>query len=176
LVLLLVGVGLWVGDQALRYREMDQWISVMEDSEETMQDYLADEKRAYDDWSRTTNNGSNSTDASITEWLRVVSEAAEDRATELKVHEYAISQIGFAPWHGSIAAARDAYLDHMRVWIENLDDMAQVDTLDEASAADARYGSDIRATFKIAHEVAKDALPTLFASDLKKRIETEFAS
>lgn len=173
--LLVVAAGLWLGSQALNARSFESWMTTTEAAEKSMEAFKAEREAATDAWQKRTNDGANANEAAYNTWQETVAESAATHVATLKVQQHDMEEMSFLPWQGSISVARDDYIDHISAWVGYLEDLSRMNAPDDYDAAYMKNTPDIEATFEIARKSVYAAVPSLFAGDLQRRVDAEFA-
>jgi hypothetical protein len=164
-VIVLVGLGMIVGDVVARNLEMRSLVTRVEASESAMgalQDRVRTILTDYEDRAPL----SDEDQAALDEELMA---AAVDGRAAIAAAGDGVAAVRWLAWHREIGAAQDAYLAHNRAWQDYL-----------ARAADdpaefVRPQDDVNSTFDAAQDPIRAALPALALFDLRSRIDVIFA-
>lgn len=142
-----------VGDWALRNYELDRLVDATDSSEDVLQDiWLAERSRI--DAAFAAGDYEGRTEQLIAD----LNDAADRTLRPLIVAIDGIESVHIMPWHRELTDARDAMLDHTRVWRTHLSEWSELHSLG-GGPPDA--GVEIGATFDIAERYYHDAMTPL---------------
>jgi hypothetical protein len=164
-LLVLVTVGVVVGDAFARNVEMRSLVARVEASESAM-GTLQDEVRAIFTEYEGRTPLSDEDQAALDEQLKAAAAAGRDAIAEAGRD---VEAMRWLAWHREIGAAQDAYLAHNRAWQDYLDRAAQ------DPAEFVRPQDDVNTTFEAAERSFRAALPWLALFDLRDRVDAIFA-
>ena len=163
-LLVITGFGIVAGDWASRNSEMNSLVTRIEASESAMQqtqDELAAIFAEYEEPPALTTQEK----VEFTDKLKAAAAAGEQRVAEAG---QGVRGVVVMPWHGNIAAGKQAYVEHNQAWQDYL----------SASAKDPAVlvGDQpaINETFAAAEPVLKRAVPEPPLYDLKVRVDRIF--
>ena len=160
LVVLTVANALAVAELASRTAEADALVTAVEASESAMkstQDEFAAVVEEYDTESLT--------DAEREELRGRLSDVAERGGAAIASAGEGVAEVQVLPWHGSVAAAQEAYLAHNRAWV------AYMAAAAEDPAEWFRPQPDVNDTFAQAKEPLVAAVPLFDLLGTLPRIE-----
>lgn len=164
-VLVLVGVGLVVGDWAARSVEMKALVTQIEVSEHAMEETQAGVKAAVDEFrSQDPNDDANRT--TLDDALMAAAAAGLEGVTN---GGQKVAAVRVLPWHTGIKQAQDAYLAHNKAW---------QDYLAQAAKDPGAFGTEqeqVNSTFADAEQPIRGAVPSPDLFRLKARVDTIFA-
>jgi hypothetical protein len=163
-LLVLAGSGLTAGDWISRNSEMNLLVTRIEASESSMQqtqDELAAIFAEYEGLETLTAPQK----AELTDKLKAAAAAGDERVTAAG---RGVREVAIMPWHGNIAAGKQAYVIHNQAWQDYLG----------ASAKDPDVllvdQPEIDSTFMASEPLLKKAVPEPPLFDLKKRVRDIF--
>ncbi len=158
-------VGAVTGEIMLKVSEADRLVASVEASEAAMIGYQESIKVIVEEFGDT----AGLTDEDRALMLEEIGAAAQEAVPVVDRAGAAVAGVGFLPWHGDLAKARDAYLAHNRAWSEYLavvaEDPAQVDATSD----------EIDSTFMEAERLLRGSVPDTSLRDLDARLDVIFA-
>jgi hypothetical protein len=164
-LLVLVTVGIVVGDAFARNIEMRSLVARVEASETAMGSLQEDVQEILGDYEGRAPL-SDEDQAALDERLKAAAAAGRDAIAAAGED---VEALRWLAWHREIGAAQDAYLAHNRAW---------VDYMDRAAKDPAEFGQpqdDVNSTFEAAEDYFRTALPPLALFDLADRVDVIFA-
>ena len=164
-VVVLVTLGMVVGDVVARSIEMRSLVSRVEVSESAMgalQDDVQTILAEYEGRAPLSDEDQAALDEQLT------AAAAKGRDAIAAAGE-GVAAVRWLAWHREIGDAQDAYLAHNRAWTDYLARAAK------DPAEFARPQDDVNTTFEAAESPFRDALPSMPLFNLSDRIDAIFA-
>lgn len=164
-LLVLVTVGVVVGDAFARNIELRSLVARVEASESAMgalQDDVREILGEYEGRSPLSDEDR----AELDERLMAAAAAGRDA---IAAAGQDVEALRWLAWHREIGAAQDAYLAHNRAWVDYLGRAA------EDPAEIGRPQDDVNTTFEAAEGYFRTAVPTLALFDLRDRVDAIFA-
>jgi hypothetical protein len=164
-VVVLVGLGMVIGDVMARNIEMRSLITRVEASESAMGTLQENVRTILAEYEGRTPL-SDEDQAALDEELKAAAAAGRDAIAAAGDD---VAAVRWFAWHRNIGAAQDAYLAHNRAWQDYLARAA------EDPAEFGRPQDDVNSTFDAAQNPFRSALPALALFDLRDRIDVIFA-
>ncbi len=164
-LIVLVGLGLVVGDWAARNIEMRALITQVESSEAAMGDLQSNVQSIFAEYEGT--SPLSPEDRAALE-AKLKAAAAEGRDAIAKAGD-GVAGVRWLAWHRDVRDAQDAYLAHNRAWQEYLGRAA------EDPAEFGRPQDAVNDTFMAAEDPVRSALPAPVMFDLLQRVDVIFA-
>jgi hypothetical protein len=164
-LVVLVGVGMVVGDWAERNVEMRALVSNIEQSESAM----ADVQNAIQAMSVHFDPNTPLTaeeSAAVNEKLQQI---AADGVVGISAGGALVESTTALPWHKDILAARDAYVAHNKAW------QAYLTAAAKDASEFAKPQDNVNSTFKAAEQPIRDAVPRPALFSLPERVDAIFA-
>jgi hypothetical protein len=179
--LVVAAVGGFAGlraDQYRRQQEMRSMLELIEESESTMHEWMANMEPVYAEAERACSTSQEACDALGADelyWERVRNAAREAaRSLETIAGQFSASKgLRIMAWHGDVIRARDSYLDHNAAWVRYLEAVGR--NTDELFT-DTVNNDDIEPTFAAAcrslRRVGESSMYPKLSSSNKARVET----
>jgi hypothetical protein len=164
-VVVLVGLGMLVGDWAARNYEMRNLITQIESSEAAMTELQTSVQDIFGEYEGS-EPLSDEDRAALDSELAAAAKAGLDSIASAADR---VQGVRWLNWHREVADAQEAYLTHNRAWQAYLA---------RAAADPAEFGvrqEDVNTTFEAAEEPIRDAVPLPALFDLASRIDVIFA-
>lgn len=149
-----------VADQFVRAQEYRVFLDQAEAAEDSMELFNSRESQIWAD-----------APESELEWennWRDYASAGYDGATSLAVTYADMEQAAVLPWHGDLKTAQADYLEHIEAWRERMQSVFEFGSRPEGDPP-TRNTIDISSTWRIAQKSSENALPWLFANQLRER-------
>ena len=164
-LLVLVTVGVVVGDAFARNIEMRSLVSRIEASETAMGDLQDDVQAIFAEYEGRTPL-SDEDQSALDERLKAAAASGRDA---IAAAGQDVEAMRWLAWHREIGAAQDAYLAHNRAWQDYLGRATQ------DPAEFVRPQDDVNSTFEAAERYFRTALPPIPLFDLADRVDAIFA-
>jgi hypothetical protein len=164
-LLVLVTVGVLVGDAFARNVEMRSLVARVEASESAMGGLQEDVREIFSEYEDRTPL-SDEDRAELDDRLTAAAASGRDA---IATAGQQVEAMRWLAWHREIGAAQDAYLAHNRAWVDYLDRAAQ------DPAEFGRPQDDVNTTFEAAEGYFETAIPSLTLFDLADRVDAIFA-
>lgn len=164
-LVVLVGLGMVVGDWAARNVEMRALVSQIEVSEQAMADTQLAVRAAFEEY-QGQDALSDADRAALDEKLQAAAAAGLVGVTAGGDKVAAVRVLG---WHSDISAAQEAYLAHNQAW---------QDYLGKAAKDPAEFGvthEQVNSTFAAAEQPMRDAVPSPDVFDLMTKVDVIYA-
>jgi len=164
-LIVLVGLGLFVGDWAARNLEMRALITQVESSEAAMGDLQSNVQSIFAEYQSA---GPLSPEDRTALEAKLTAAAAEGRDAIAKAGE-GVAAVRWLAWHRDVRDAQAAYLAHNRAWQDYLGRAAE-DPSEFGRPQDA-----VNETFMAAEDPVRTALPAPVMFNLLQRVDVIFA-
>ena len=164
-LVVLLGLGVLVGDWAARNYEMRSLVTQIESSETAMSELQATVRDIYGAYE---GSGplSDEDRAALDDELQAAAAAGRE---SIAAAADRVQAVRWLAWHREVGAAQEAYLAHNRAWQAYLE---------RASSDPAEFGTsqdEVNTTFEAAEQPIRDAVPLPALFDLIGRVDVIFA-
>lgn len=177
-IIVLAAVAVYA-DSRMKTTEMRQLLDATEASEAVMKSFMSRNSALsseYDPRADLCGQDNSCLDYVLAEWRSAEKSAARDHLVQLQESALEVEDISGLPWHGDVTSAKDAYLEHVEAWLEDLDYTSTYDFEDFSQSRADSLSNEIARSWVVAERRFRDVTILLAPDDIPSRIEQIFSN
>lgn len=175
-IIVLAAVAVYV-DSRMKTAEMRQLIDATEASEAVMKSFMSKNSAVsseYDPRAALCGQDNACLDYVLAEWRSAEKSAAREHLVQLQESALEVEDISGLPWHGDVASARDAYLEHVEAWLEELEYTSTYDFEEFSQSRADSISNEIARSWVVAERRFRDVTILFAPDDIPSRIDDVF--